>query len=370
MSGPRACCIVVGARPNFVKAAPLLAATKATPHLRPYLVHTGQHFDDAMSGALFRDLGLPEPDARLGCGSGSHAAQVAAIMARLEPVLVRERPVVVVVVGDVNSTLAAALTATKLGIPVAHVEAGLRCGDRRMPEEVNRTVVDHLADFCFTTEPSGRTHLLREGIPAARIYDVGNVMVDALHATAARWRASSVLARLGVTPRAYGVVTLHRAENVDAPVVLRRIVGACAEAARALPLVWPMHPRTAERLAALGEDVHGSIVCTPPLSYCDMIALEASAAYVLTDSGGVQEETTALGVPCITVREHTERPITVTVGTNCVVGTSPDAIRSAIARVRAGAWQRGSVPDGWDGRAAERILAVLARACVAQEIPA
>ena len=358
---------VVGARPNFMKMAPLMRAMRRHPEITATLVHTGQHYDDSMAGQFFRDLELSPPGISLEVGSGSHAYQTAEVMKRLEPVLNDIRPHVVVVVGDINSTLAAAVTAVKLGIPVAHVEAGLRSFDRSMPEEINRLLTDAVADYLFVTEESGRENLRREGVDAAKIHLVGNVMIDSLEQCRPVWERSDVAARLGLARGEYGVVTLHRPSNVDDPVTLRGLVKALAEVGRRLPLVFPVHPRTQKRLQAMEAEMESlgasGARYVPPLGYLDFIALVAESRLVLTDSGGLQEETTALGVPCLTVREQTERPITVTHGTNRIVGTSPDRIVTEAARVLSEPRPGVSRPPLWDGHAAERIVAILRGPC-------
>ena len=366
---------VVGARPNFMKMAPILRALAALPAsgaLPALLLHTGQHHDAAMSGQLFADLGLPAPAIDLGVGSGSHAQQTAGVMRRFEPALDTHRPRGVLVVGDVNSTLACALVAVKKGVPVAHVEAGLRSGDRAMPEEINRVLTDQIADRLYTTERSAAANLAREGIAAERVCFVGNVMIDSLRASLPRARpAAATLRAHGVAeapierlsgPAGYGLVTLHRPSNVDDAATLRALLGVLREVAAGLPLVFALHPRTRasiERfgLAALIDPAHS--VLLPPLGYLDMLGMTAGAAVVLTDSGGLQEETTALGVPCLTLRENTERPITVEQGSNTLVGRDRNAILDGVARVRAGTVPRGRVPELWDGHAAERIAADL-----------
>jgi UDP-N-acetylglucosamine 2-epimerase (non-hydrolysing) len=360
---------VVGARPNFVKMAPLLREMRRHRGIEPLLVHTGQHYDESMAGQFFRDLALPSPDVSLDVGSGSHAYQTAETMRRLEPVLERHRPDVLLVVGDVNSTLAGALTAARLGIPIAHVEAGLRSFDRTMPEEINRRLTDGLSDYLFVTEESGRRNLLREGIDFGKIHLVGNVMIDSIEENRPVWERSDIHARLGVRPGHYGVVTLHRPTNVDVSAVLDGLVGALGQVSRQIPLVFPVHPRTRSCLAALdgahAASVHPAgnpdkgIRFVDPLGYVDFIALVARARVVLTDSGGLQEESTALGVPCLTLREQTERPITVTHGTNQIVGTAPERIVAAAIRVLdepRGSWSR---PYLWDGRTSRRIVAIL-----------
>ena len=353
---------IVGARPNFMKMAPLLREMRRHPAITATLVHTGQHYDDRMAGQFFRDLDLAHPDISLEVGSGSHAYQTAEVMKRLEPVLTDIRPHAVVVVGDVNSTLAGAVTAAKLGIPVAHVEAGLRSYDRSMPEEINRLLTDAISDYLFVTEASGRENLLREGVDPGKIHMVGNVMIDSLEQCRPVWERSDVVTRLGLPTGDYGVVTLHRPSNVDDPVILRGLVKALAEIGRRLPLVFPVHPRTQSRLEAIDAEpgsAGANARYIEPLGYLDFVALVARSRLVLTDSGGLQEETTALGIPCLTLREQTERPITVTEGTNRIVGTSPDRIVSEAMRALAGPGLRTARPPLWDGRAAERIVAIL-----------
>jgi UDP-N-acetylglucosamine 2-epimerase (non-hydrolysing) len=362
---------VVGARPNFMKAAPLFQEMRKHPDVEAWLVHTGQHYDGKMAGQFFEDLALPMPDVSLNVGSGSHAYQTAEVMKRLEPVLETMRPDVVVVVGDVNSTLAAALTAAKLGIPVAHVEAGLRSFDRTMPEELNRLLTDAVSDHLFVTEESGRQNLQREGIDGAKIHFVGNVMIDSLDHYRDRWDRSSILARLGLQPHGYGVVTLHRPATVDDAQTLGSVVDALRQVARQIPLVFPVHPRTRRRLetAANGDagagqsggagDTPKGIRWLEPLGYLDFIALVSRAAMVLTDSGGLQEETTALGVPCLTLRDRTERPVTVTHGTNRIVGTAPVRIVEEAFRTLEEPRRTWGRPYLWDGRAARRIVGIL-----------
>jgi len=355
---------IVGARPNFMKMAPLLREMRRYPDIQATLIHTGQHYDDAMAGQFFQDLEIPPPDVSLQVGSGTHAFQTAEVMKRLEPVLVERRPHVVVVVGDVNSTLAGAITAAKLGIPVAHVEAGLRSFDRSMPEEINRLLTDAISDHLFVTEESGRANLLREGVDPRKIHMVGNVMIDSLDQSRRLWERSDVLERFALTPGEYGVVTLHRPSNVDDSATLRGLLKSLGEIGRRLPLVFPVHPRTRQRLEA-AEEMSGAegLRYVEPLGYLDFISMVAGARLVLTDSGGLQEETTALGVPCLTLREQTERPVTVAEGTNRIVGTSPDRIMSEASRILAEP-RRPSTPRPalWDGRASERIVAVLRNA--------
>ncbi len=354
--------LVAGARPNFMKVAPLHAALRARPGVRALLVHAGQHYDDALSGAFLRDLGLPQPDAFLGEATGTHARQTAAILTRFEDWLLAERPDAVVVVGDVNATLAAALVAAKAGVLLAHVEAGLRSGDRGMPEEINRMAVDAIADLLFATEPAAVENLLREGHPASRVHLVGNTMIDSLVAHRERAASSDVLSRLGLPGGTHVVATLHRPANVDAPVRLSAMLDVLATVARDAPVVLPLHPRTRARAGAAGLGAKleaAGLLTTEPLGYLDFLHLMATARAVLTDSGGIQEETTVLGVPCLTLRDNTERPITVEQGTNRLAGTQAEGILRAWRDLVAGPAPRGRVPDLWDGRAAERIAGIL-----------
>jgi UDP-N-acetylglucosamine 2-epimerase (non-hydrolysing) len=347
---------VVGARPNFMKVAPLLEALRRRG-LAQRLVHTGQHFDERMSGIFFTELGLPRPDEDLGVGSGTHGEQTGRVLIAFERWLLAQspRPDLVVVPGDVNSTLAAGLAAAKLGVAVAHLEAGLRSFDRSMPEEINRVAVDHLSDLLLTPSPDADENLSREGIPASRVARVGNLMIDTLRVHLAAARARRVPEALGLAPGGYAVVTLHRPSNVDEPAVLGRLLGALAEMAGALPVVFPVHPRTRARIAAAGlEDRARALRLVEPLGYLEFLSLTSAARLVLTDSGGLQEESTALGIPCLTLRENTERPITVTEGTNEVVGTDPERILRAARRALSSAPPRGRIPALWDGRAGER----------------
>ena len=347
---------IVGARPNFMKAAPVMRALGTWDGVRQTLVHTGQHYDANMSDVFFHDLEIPEPDINLGVGSGSHAQQTAQILSQLEPVLLEYRPDLVLVYGDVNSTVAAALVCAKLLIPVGHVEAGLRSFDRTMPEEINRLVTDQLADLLFTPSADGDENLLREGVAADKIRFVGNVMIDSLVRLRSRAEKSIVLAELKLAPRSYGLVTLHRPSNVDNPETLAAIMAALYEVSRELPIIFPLHPRTRQRLEAANNHDPGSRVqILDPLSYVDFLALQRLAKLVITDSGGIQEETTYLGVPCLTVRENTERPVTISIGTNVLVGQDVKRLRTEVGRIMAGDQKRGRVPPLWDGHAAERI---------------
>lgn len=355
---------VVGARPNFMKVAPILEAAARRSDVECRLVHTGQHYDTHMSALFFEELGLPKPDVYLGVGSSGHAEQTARVMIAFDEVVATHPTEMVLVVGDVNSTLACALVAAKRGIPVAHVEAGLRSRDRRMPEEINRVLTDQISDYLFTTEPEANQNLEAEGIPSERIFFVGNVMIDTLlaHREKAR-RHSDILHRLGQTPRQYAVCTLHRPANVDTHAAAENTLRALTLLAERLPVVWPMHPRTRARLEEF--DLLNRLLDRPnlrviePLGYLDFLALIDQARLVCTDSGGVQEETTVLGVPCFTFRENTERPITVTQGTNRLVGVSPEHLANAVDALLAGDLPKGRVPELWDGRAAERILSIL-----------
>jgi UDP-N-acetylglucosamine 2-epimerase (non-hydrolysing) len=352
---------VAGARPNFMKIAPILAACAARPGLRSTLVHTGQHYDEAMSQLFFDQLRIPRPDVNLDVGSASHAQQTAAVLQRFEPVLLSRRPDLVLVVGDVNSTLACSLAAVKLGIPVAHVEAGLRSFDRSMPEEINRLVTDAIAELLFVTERSAIENLEREGVDPAGVHFVGNVMIDTLLAHRAAAAASDVVERLGVLAGGYAVLTLHRPANVDAPALLHGILEPLSELARKMPIVFPVHPRTRAALAAHASllDAGRGIRLVDPLGYIEFVRLMSDARLVLTDSGGIQEETTILGVACVTIRENTERPITITHGTNHLAGTTAEGIRNAIEEVLAAPTVVVPPPPLWDGRAATRIAEIL-----------
>jgi UDP-N-acetylglucosamine 2-epimerase (non-hydrolysing) len=350
--------LVAGARPNFMKIAPLLWEVQKRDDVDAFLVHTGQHYDAQMSERFFSELQIPKPDANLEVGSGSHAVQTAEVMKRFEPVLQQQKPDVVVVVGDVNSTLACALTASKLGVPIAHVEAGLRSFDRSMPEEINRILTDAISDSLFVTEPSGVANLRAENMPGERIHFVGNVMIDTLIACLPRIAKSPILDTLGVEPRRYAALTMHRPANVDCPEVLDGLIRAIARLGGEIPFIFPVHPRTRKVMEGYRDELP-NLTFTEPLGYFDFMKLISDARFVLTDSGGVQEETTYLGVPCLTMRANTERPITVTQGTNRLVGLDPDTIIAEGLHALERSSGRHTVPELWDGHAAERIINLL-----------
>ncbi len=351
--------VIAGARPNFMKVAPLMRAFLSDPDIRPVLIHTGQHYDENMSGRFFRELGIPMPDHHLEAGPGSHAQQTAEIMKRLEPVFLAEKPVATVVVGDVNSTVAGALVASKLGIKVVHAEAGLRSFDRTMPEEINRIVTDSISDLLLITEESGRFNLLKEGKLPDQIVLVGNLMIDSLQANLKQALESDVLRRLGITEdERFGLVTLHRPANVDDPEQLSEIVSALAVISEDLPLYWPMHPRTRSRIDASGFVLPSRIRVIDPLGYFDFLCLQKNSAVILTDSGGIQEESTVLGVPCLTLRNNTERPVTIECGTNLLAGTSKQGIVEGWRQTRDFP-KTGQTPPLWDGHAGERCLSAI-----------
>ena len=354
---------VVGARPNLVKIAPLLREMKKYPGINAYLIHTGQHYDQKLSDVFFRQMGIPEPDINLEVGSGTQASQTAEILRKIEPILIEQRPDAVLVVGDVNSTVAASLAAAKLSIPIVHVEAGLRSFDRTMPEEVNRVVTDALADFLFVTEADAVENLVREGRSRDRIFMVGNVMIDALTQFLPAARKSNIGEHLKLlndgTYRPFALLTLHRPSNVDSRATLQILLDAVDKIADRVELIFPVHPRTQQRIQQMGNQAHSKLQLIPPLGYIDFLCLLSHARLVLTDSGGVQEETTALGVPCLTLRENTERPVTVSEGTNQIVGGDPVKITEAAFSILEGKTKPGKIPSLWDGKAAERIVQVL-----------
>lgn len=356
---------VVGARPNFMKIAPLMAAIDRAGFARQYLVHTGQHYDPSMSDVFFEELGIRKPDAWLGVGGGSQTEQTAQAMLGFEKFCVQKRPDLVVVVGDVNSTIAAALVAAKLHIPVAHVEAGLRSGDMKAPEEVNRVLTDRISDLLLTPSSDADENLLREGLPRERIFLVGNIMIDTLLTQLPRAKATGTVKKLGLQPRGFAVMTMHRAGNVDDKRTLAQLVEAIDQVQQRLPVIFPIHPRTQKKLEAFGlEDRVAkmrNVTRCPPQGYLAFLDLTAHARVVLTDSGGLQEETTALGVPCLTLRNDTERPITVTEGTNTIVGTDPARIEAELEKVLTGKGKSGRCPDFWDGKTSERIAEIFSR---------
>jgi UDP-N-acetylglucosamine 2-epimerase (non-hydrolysing) len=344
-----------------MKAAPVLRAL-AENSLTQRLVHTGQHYDDKMSAIFFRQLNMPEPDLNLEVGSGSHAVQTAQIMLRFEEVVLAQKPELVLVYGDVNSTVAAALVCAKLGVPIGHVEAGLRSFDRTMPEEINRVLTDQVADLLFTPSADGDQNLLREGISREKIHLVGNVMIDTLVRLLPIAASRQIDRDLKIVPNSYGLITLHRPSNVDDPDILKSILEVLMEVSQDLPLLFPVHPRTRARIKEWGLAVPsgGRLELLEPQGYLDFLKLQMEAAVVVTDSGGIQEETTYLGVPCLTMRENTERPITVTRGTNILVGQDMQRLKAELARVLDGGAKRGQIPPLWDGRASERIAEVIA----------
>ena len=351
---------VVGARPNFMKMAPAFRALAETTGVAQTLVHTGQHYDANMSEIFFEQLGMPHPDVNLEVGSGSHAAQTAQIMIKFEELVLSRRPDIVLVYGDVNSTVAATLVCAKLGIKVAHVEAGLRSFDREMPEEINRLVTDQLADLLFTPSRDGDENLKREGVAPEKIHLVGNLMIDTLVRLLDQARAPEVS---GLNGRGYALVTLHRPSNVDEPGMLRQIVKTLSELSSRVSVVFPIHPRTRQRIAQFDLDLARSeqLMLLEPLGYLEFLALQRDARLVITDSGGIQEETTYLGVPCLTVRNNTERPVTVDVGTNILIGQDMSRLREESHRILDGSAKRGTIPPLWDGRAGERVAAIVAQ---------
>jgi UDP-N-acetylglucosamine 2-epimerase (non-hydrolysing) len=361
------CLHVVGARPNFMKAAPLIRALGFRKGIEQKLLHTGQHYNPSMSDVFFQELGIPEPDFNLAVGSGTHAQQTSRIMLRFEEIIVKENPDIVIVYGDVNSTIAAALVCSKLHLPVAHVEAGLRSFDRTMPEEINRVLTDQIADFLFTPSQDADENLLREGIPRERIHFVGNIMIDTL----VNVRPRIGEADPGAVPDRYALVTLHRPSNVDDFDMLRNILNALSDISVDLPVIFPCHPRTLRKLKDIEFEPPEALRLCEPQSYLQFLRLQEGATLVITDSGGIQEETTFLGVPCLTLRDTTERPITVALGTNRLVGRRPERLHEEVRAVLAGRYNVGGIPPLWDGHCADRIadyLSNLARpACSARE---
>lgn len=364
---------VVGARPNLPKIAPLLKEMGQHPEITAILVHTGQHYDENLSNIFFRQMGIPAPQINLAVGSGSHASQTGEILKRIEPVLEEHRPDVVVVVGDVNSTIAVSLAAAKLGIRVAHVEAGLRSFDRTMPEEINRVLTDAIAHYLFVTEDDAIANLMREGRARASIFLVGNVMIDSLRHFLPVAQHSSIGAELGLKNdvgwERFALLTLHRPSNVDSPEKLGQLIGAIGAVAAEVPVIFPVHPRTQRRILEAGIQHHPQLRMISPVGYLDFLCLMSHATLVLTDSGGIQEETTALGVPCLTLRENTERPVTISEGTNLLVGTDPARIVAAATDVLAGKGKAGKIPPLWDGQAASRIVEILLRQVPREKAP-
>jgi len=361
-------CCVVGARPNFMKMAPLLRAIDADSNFRATLVHTGQHYDPSLSDVFFQELGMRAPDVHLNVGSGKQGEQTARILEGMEKVLEAgpgdgakfDR---LIVVGDVNSTMAASVAAAKLCIPIAHVEAGLRSGDRTMPEEINRLVTDAISDLLLVSEPSGIENLKREGHPDDHIVHVGNIMIDTLNVQLPLARGRSILKEQGLTPGQYGVVTLHRPANVDEKESLSKLIEVFSEVSQRMPLIFPIHPRTRARIESFGLtpqlEAAPQLRLTPPLGYLDFLALTSQAKVIVTDSGGLQEESTVLGVPCLTMRPNTERPTTVTVGTSTLIGSDFQLLREEFQKVLSGQYKRGRIPDFWDGQTAGRVMAAL-----------
>lgn len=356
--------LVAGARPNFMKIAPVYFELKKHPEFRPIIVHTGQHYDREMSSFFFRDFQLPKPDIYLGVGSGTHAEQTARIMVAFEQVCIKTKPGLVIVVGDVNSTIACALTAVKLFIPVGHIEAGLRSFDRTMPEEINRLLTDQISDYLFTTCDDANKNLLREGVSKEKIFFVGNVMIDTLRKHLNLARKIKMCKKLGLQERKYGILTLHRPSNVDDERALQNIMDGISEVSKYLPVVFPIHPRTDQRFDNItflnyDREFNKGIMFINPLGYLEFLSLMADARFVLTDSGGIQEETTILGIPCLTLRNNTERPITIKQGTNVLVGNDKERIIKAARRIIKSSEFKPQIPELWDGNAAERIVKIL-----------
>ncbi len=360
---------IVGARPNFMKIAPLMEQYKHHSNIEPLLVHTGQHYDEKMSDLFFRQLGIPEPDINLEIGSGTHAFQTAEIMKAFEPVVLEHEPDAVLVVGDVNSTIACGLVAVKLSVKLIHIEAGLRSGDRSMPEEINRVLTDSISDMLFCTEQSGVDNLIKEGIAPEKIHMVGNVMIDTLLKNLQKAQESKIIEQLQAQGHIGGdgfvVLTMHRPSNVDGSKTFSQILDALEIIQKDLPILFPIHPRTRRNLAALGlqdrMDSLRNIHLMDPIGYLDFLKLNSCARVVLTDSGGIQEETTVLKVPCITLRENTERPITAKIGSNQIVGTDPQKILAAYRNATSGNWREPQIPPLWDGKAAKRIVDIIVK---------
>ena len=356
-TAPQKVHLVAAARPNFMKIAPLYHALAAAPDFTPVLIHTGQHYDANMSDAFFVDLGLPQPDHHLGVGSGTHAQQTGNVMIAYEQIALEHKPDWIVVAGDVNSTVACAMVGAKQWIPTVHLEAGLRSFDRKMPEEINRIVTDQLSDVLWTPSPDGDAHLAHEGIPAARITRVGNIMLDSYELLRDKIEAEAAPAKHGLEPGNFGIITLHRPSNVDDEAAFRRIVDQLCAAAKKLPLIFPVHPRTSKQMDRFGLRAplaEAGVKLVEPVSYRPFMSLVSNAALAITDSGGIQEETTYLDVPCLTLRENTERPITVDEGTNRLV--KPEGLLAAVETVLAGKWPSGRRPEFWDGQTAGRCL--------------
>ena len=359
---------IVGARPNFMKVAPIMRAMESDESIQATLIHTGQHYDAALSDVFFKELGIRKPDISLGVGSGSHANQTASVMIAIEEAILEAQQkgnpfTRMLVVGDVNSTMAATIAAAKLFLPVAHVEAGLRSFDRTMPEEINRLLTDSIADLLLVSEPAGVENLKNEGHPDERVHLVGNVMIDTLMTQLDRAKAQATLSELNLTASSYGVVTLHRPSNVDHPEVLSSLIDVLVDIADSMPLAFPIHPRTAGRLKEFGLfeklESHANIHCLGPLGYLDFLCLTSQAKVIVTDSGGLQEESTALKVPCLTMRDNTERPITCTMGSSTLIGNSAEKLKKHLQEVLDGSYKSGECPKLWDGNASKRIVKVL-----------
>jgi UDP-N-acetylglucosamine 2-epimerase (non-hydrolysing) len=354
---------IVGARPNFMKIAPIHTQMQQTDSIEPILIHTGQHYDERMSTFFFDDLGMPKPDAFLGVGSGSHAEQTARVMVEFEKVCQKYNPDLVLVVGDVNSTMACSITAKKLWIPVAHVEAGLRSFDREMPEEINRLATDAISDILFVSERNGEINLKNEGVDPDKMHYVGNVMIDSLIHFMEKAEQSTVLKDQNLQENGFVLVTLHRPSNVDNAEQFAKILDAFDTISKEIPIVFPIHPRAQKNLETFGlaekAAAMNNLLLLPPLGYLDFIQLEKKCRFVITDSGGLQEETTYLGKPCLTVRENTERPITVQIGTNEIVGSDMEKLTRYARNILAGDWKKGEIPKYWDGKTAERIVKIL-----------